>query len=209
MIRTRLNIGILYLTLFVLLISSCETGHEIIEEDDCGTVLLGDLKLNDSLYKNWVFSRATDSATFFDSRSERIVFEQARYSHDFYEIDYCDSTYRREGFYTEYRPQRLAPTVKMGLSLSGYWRENGDSVVPVLHFTIGKFRSPVRVDTFRAMDDTVNFYSKLDIMNQTYYNCLHLRRRQFVENEINGLVYSTDQGLLGFYRNDSVYWRIK
>lgn len=47
MIRTRLNIGILYLTLFVLLISSCETGHEIIEEDDCGTVLLGDLKLNE------------------------------------------------------------------------------------------------------------------------------------------------------------------
>ncbi|MDP2174394.1 MAG: hypothetical protein Q8K70_00640 [Bacteroidota bacterium] len=171
----------------------------------CTPVILGPKNLSTKLNigqfdkgYNMMFKNAIDTSLNYSSDSASINYNKG---------NECDTTYLYERRNVVFKTNRISPKMEMNLV---YATDSYTSQSEILSFNIGNstFRLGNQKDSVvnLAWINNMEYYSTIDIFNTNLEKVYHLHFTKKKENEINGLYYSLEKGLMAFYIDNDNYW---
>jgi hypothetical protein len=206
-----MKIKYIFYYLFCCLFYACLSGDEIYIEPECETFIIDSFSHSDGVTSNRHFSGDNDTFILKSSSGQLFNYTATSKIEDNI-LNECESTYVYEVISYKAFTEDLAPKISTTL-----WFRFQDTISePMLTVIVGSFISYTSLNTMKAVDahhayptdNNVSFHSSLSVMDTTYNEVYLIEKNNYLNNEIKSIVYSITDGLLGFYRDEEVYWKV-
>ena len=203
----------LFLLLFIgSLFLGCESGHDVYIEPECETIVLQEYMQPDSVLVSRHFNGENDTFSVYSSTGQVFLYFGSSYK-SINILNECDSTDSYESVSTSIKSGDVAPRISAGL----WYRFDNEKPVPIMSLIIGTYISYTNTYDMTAVNDVeqyptnneINYYETLAVMDTTYNDVYLIKNNDPSDNQIQGIVYSINKGILGFYRDASTYWKIR
>ena len=198
--------------IMVSVLSGCYYGEELYIEPECETIVLQEYMQPKSILVSRHFNGENDSFSLHSSTGQVYQYMGSSYK-SMNILSECDSTDSYESVSTSIESSDVAPRISAGL----WYRFDDEKPVPIMSLIIGTYISYTNTNDMTAVNNVeqyptnneVNYYETLTVMDTTYNEVYLIENNDPLDNQIQGIVYSINKGILGFYRDTSTYWKTK